>query len=158
SQLRNIVVLGSLGAGKSSLVNMLIGKAVAPVSNDIDSAHTTVVEYPIPLSDMAKNCSSHADRTSSDLVLNFYDTLGMDRRGTPWDAIKARLRDGGGISLVIYCMRRGRLTREQASHLRSISKTFCKGGAPILLVMNGFEHHRGSVDDWWETNEEHFRS
>jgi len=24
--------------------------------------------------------------------------------------------------------------------------------------MNGFEHHRGSVDDWWEMNEEHFRS
>ncbi|KAF8135647.1 hypothetical protein EV363DRAFT_1321202 [Boletus edulis] len=151
-EFRNIVILGSLGVGKSSLVNMLIGRAVAPVSNDIGVAHPAIVEYPISLSEIPNDTHPHLHTSSSDLVLRFYDTLGLDHRPSPWGAIKARLQRSGGAHVVVYCMRRGRLSSEQIMHLHTIRKTFCHGDVPLLLVVSGVEYRRGSAEKWWEAN------
>ncbi|KAF8557991.1 hypothetical protein OG21DRAFT_81297 [Imleria badia] len=151
---RNIVILGSLGVGKSSLVNMLIGRAVAPVSNEIGVAHPAIVEYTISLSDISGNTPSRLHSSSSEFTLRFYDTLGLEHRPPPLGAIKARLKRSGGAHLVLYCMRRGRLSNEQVTHLRTISNTFCRGDVPLVLVISGVNYRRGSTEKWWETNGE----
>lgn len=155
---RNIVILGSLGVGKSSLVNMLIGRAVAPVSSDIGVAHPAIVEYPISSNEFSGDTSSHLHPPCSDLMLRFYDTLGLEHRPSPWSAIKARLRRSGGVDVVVYCMRRGRLSNEQVADLRTIWKTFCQDHVPLVLVVVGVDYRRGSTEAWWETNGKDFRN
>ncbi|KAG8213753.1 hypothetical protein J3R82DRAFT_10462 [Butyriboletus roseoflavus] len=151
---RNIVILGSLGVGKSSLVNMLTGRAVARVSSDIGVAHPAIVEYPISFSEISGDTSSHLQPPCSDPMLRFYDTLGLEHRPSPWGAIKARLKRSGGADVVVYCMRRGRLSNEQVAHLRTIRKTFCRGNVPLVLVVIGVDYRRGSTEEWWEANGE----
>lgn len=150
----NIVILGSLGVGKSSLVNMLIGRAVAPVSNHIGVAHPAILEYPISVSEISGDTPPHLHPSCSELTLRFHDTLGLEHRPSPWGAIEACLKRKGGVDLVVYCMRRGRLSSEQATHLRTIWKTFCRGDVPLVLVVSGVDYRRGSTENWWEANGE----
>lgn len=132
---------------------MLIGRTVAPVSGDIGVAHAAIVEYPIPLSTVAGDTSLHL---RADPMLRFYDTLGLERRPSPWSAIKRRMKRSGGVDVVVYCMRRGRLSNEQVTHLRTIWKTYCRGdrAVPLLLVISGVDFRRGSTEKWWEANGE----
>ena len=137
---------------------MLIGRAVAPVSNDIGVAHQPIVEYRIPSSEITGDTPPHLHPSSSELMLRFYDTLGLEHRPSPWGAIEARLKRSGGVDLVVYCMRRGRLSSEQATHLRTIWKTFCQGDVPLVLVVSGVDYRRGSTEKWWEANGEDLKN
>jgi hypothetical protein len=56
--------------------------------------------------------------------------------------------------LVVYCMRCGRLSSEQARHLWTTWRTFCHGDIPLVLVVSGADYHRGSTEKWWEANGE----
>jgi len=137
---------------------MLIGRTVAPVSNDIGVAHPAVVEYPISLGEISGDTSPHLHPSSSEIMLRFYDTLGLEHYPSPWGAIEARLKRSGGVDLVVYCMRRGRLSSEQARHLRTIWKMFCHGDVPLVLVVSGVDYRRGSTEKWWEANGEDLRN
>lgn len=139
-------------------MNMLIGRTVAPVSNDIGVAHPTIVEYPISFSEISGDTPPRVHPSSSELILRFYDTLGLEHRPSPWNAIKARLKRSGGVDLVLYCMRRGRLSSEQVKDLRTISRTLCHGDVPLVLVVSGVEYRRGSTEKWWEMNNEDLRN
>ena len=152
---RNIVILGSLGVGKSSLVNMLIGRAVAPVSSGIDPVHPAIVEYPISLAEMSGDTSAPSN---PDLVLRLYDTVGLEHHPSPWRAIKERLKRNGGVDLVLYCMRRGRLSNEQVTHLRDVWSTYCREGVPLLLIVSNVDFRRGSTEEWWQENGEDLRN
>ena len=129
---------------------MLIGRAVAPVSNAIGVAHPAIVEYPVSLNEI----SEHTPSPSFDPVLRFYDTLGLDYCPSPWRAIKAHLRRSGGVDVVLYCIRRGRVSSEQITHLRTIWQTFCRGHVPLVVVISGVDYRRGSTEEWWEMNGE----
>lgn len=84
----------------------------------------------------------------------FYDTLGLEHRPSPWGAIKARLKRSGGVRLVVYCMRRGRLSREQVTHLDTIWKIVCReGDIPLVLAIGDIGDHE-SPEEWWEMNGE----
>lgn len=137
---------------------MLIGRAVAPASNAIGVAHPVIVEYPISFSEISGDASSKLRPSCSDLMLRFYDTLGLEHNPSPWGAIKARLKRGGGVDVVVYCMRRGRLSNEQVTHLRTIWKTFCLEDVPLVLVVIGVDHRRGSTERWWEVNGEDLKN
>lgn len=138
---------------------MLVGRTVAPVSGGIGVAHRPIVEHSILLSEMAGNTSeSHFQASKPDLTLRFYDTVGLEHRPSPWSAIKARLRRSSGVDVIVYCMRRGRLSNEQATHLRTIQKTYCQEDVPLLLVISGVDFRRGSTERWWETNIEDLKS
>ena len=93
---RHVVVLGSLDVGKSSLVNMHIGGLL----------RLRIPSHPIPI--------SYSD----------YNTVGLEHHPSPWDAIKAHLKRNGSVDLILYYMRRGRLSNEQVTHLRDIWRTY----------------------------------
>jgi tRNA U34 5-carboxymethylaminomethyl modifying GTPase MnmE/TrmE len=126
----NIVLFGQAGAGKSSLVNLMAGKDVAYTSNDAKSCTLHWQEYPIQF-----NGASY----------NVFDTVGLQESqlGIPQylDAIENAYRliqdleRQGGIDLLMFCMRAGRLTPTLENNYRLFHEFLCDKKVPIIVVI-----------------------
>ncbi|KAG2151285.1 P-loop containing nucleoside triphosphate hydrolase protein [Suillus bovinus] len=148
----NIVLFGQAGAGKSSLVNLMAEKDVAITSNDMKSCTLRWKEYPIEF-----------DGES----YKVFDTIGLEepQLGIPQylDAIEnaytliQHLESQGGIDLLLFCMRAGRLTATLQSNYRLFYEFLCDKKVPIVIAITGLEIERKDMDDWWKRNEELFR-
>jgi predicted GTPase len=93
----NIILFGESGAGKSSLVNMIVGRNTAKVSSD------------------ASGCTFKSEPHNALIDGSFFvvhDTAGLNEsdqgRVPHWKAIRelyTLIRQLDGVSLLIYCMR-----------------------------------------------------
>ncbi|KZP22222.1 hypothetical protein FIBSPDRAFT_1043696 [Athelia psychrophila] len=140
----NVIVCGSVGTGKSSLVNMLVGN---------DQAKT---------SDAASGCTLISTSYDSDKILSngstikLWDTPGLNEADyTRFATINAIVgvynltRRMDGVSLLIYCVR-GKINQAEVKTFKTIM-AFCRDRVPIALVVTGLER----VDDreaWWDRN------
>ncbi|KAG1737384.1 P-loop containing nucleoside triphosphate hydrolase protein [Suillus lakei] len=149
---KNIVLFGQAGAGKSSLVNLMAGEDVAGTSMDLKSHTLHWQEYPIKF-----------DGTS----YNVFDTVGLEepQLGIPQflDAVEnaysliQELERKGGIDLLLFCMRAGRLTTTLQTNYRLFHEFLCDKKVPIILVITYLENEVGEMDAWWKRNEAIFR-
>ncbi|KAG2151284.1 P-loop containing nucleoside triphosphate hydrolase protein [Suillus bovinus] len=141
----NIVLFGQAGAGKSSLVNLMAGKdVVANTFNDLESCTLRWKEYPIEF-----------DGES----YKVFETVGLEepQLGIPQylDAIEnaytliQHLERQGGIDLLLFCMRAGRLTSTLQSNYRLFYEFLCDKKVPIVLAITNLETER-RMEDWWE--------
>ncbi|KAG1737371.1 P-loop containing nucleoside triphosphate hydrolase protein [Suillus lakei] len=149
---KNIVLFGQAGAGKSSLVNLMAGKDVAKTSNDLKSCTLRWQEYPIEF-----------DGESYEV----FDTVGLEepQLGIPQylDAVENAysliqyLERQGGIDLLLFCMRAGRLSTTLQNNYRLFHEFLCDKKVPIIVVITCLENEIGEMDAWWKRNEEGFR-
>ncbi|KAG2116817.1 P-loop containing nucleoside triphosphate hydrolase protein [Suillus clintonianus] len=147
----NIVLFGQAGAGKSSLVNLTVGKDMATTSNDMKLSTMHWQEYPIEF-----------DGES----YKVFDTVGLEepQLGIPQflDAIENAykliqdLEKQGGIDLLLLCMRAGRLTSTLQNNYWLFHEFLCDKKVPIIVVITYLENEAGEMDDWWKRNEEIF--
>jgi tRNA U34 5-carboxymethylaminomethyl modifying GTPase MnmE/TrmE len=147
----NIVLFGQSGAGKSSLVNLMAEEEVAITSNDLTSCTLCWKEYSIEFGGES---------------YKVFDTVGLEepQLGIPQylDAIENAyrliqdLKKQGGIDLLLFCMRAGRLTSTLQSNYRLFHEFLCDKDIPVVVVITHLEHEKGKMDDWWTRNEEHF--
>src|SRR6266540_4060722 len=93
----NVIIFGTTGSGKSSLVNMIVGKNVAPTSNGGGGCTLQNRDY---------------DAVIDNNTFRIYDTIGLNQheqgRVPHWVAIKGLytlIRQLDGLSLLIYCTR-----------------------------------------------------
>ncbi|KAG1860014.1 P-loop containing nucleoside triphosphate hydrolase protein [Suillus tomentosus] len=148
----NIVLFGQGGAGKSSLVNLIAGKRVAETSIDLNRCTLKWEEYPVKF-----------DGGS----YNIFDTVGLEepQLGIPQylDAVEnaysliQNLERQGGIDLLMFCMRAGRLTATLQNNYRLFNEFLCEKKIPIVLVVTYLENEVGEMDDWWKRNKDTFR-
>jgi hypothetical protein len=148
----NIVLFGQAGAGKSSLVNFMAGKEVAGTSNDMKSCTLHWKEYPVQF-----------DGES----YNVFDTVGLEepQLGIPQylDAVEnaytliQNLERQGGIDLLLFCMRAGRLTTTLQTNYRLFHEFLCEKKVPVVVVITYLETEVGEMDDWWKRNKDIFR-
>ncbi|KAG1859574.1 P-loop containing nucleoside triphosphate hydrolase protein [Suillus subalutaceus] len=148
----NVVLFGQGGAGKSSLVNLIAGKDVAETSSDVK--HCTL---------QWQSYSAEFDGDS----YNVFDTIGLEepQLGIPQylDAIEnaykliQHLESQGGIDLLLFCMRAGRLTATLQSNFRLFNEFLCEKKVPVVIAITYLENELGEMDAWWERNKATFR-
>jgi small GTP-binding protein len=137
--MRNIIIFGEAGSGKSSLVNMIVGKDVAKVSNSAEGVTFKNDAYP-------------ANIDGSPFTI--YDTAGLNEgdqgRVPHWKAVReiyTLIRQLDGVSLLIYCMR-GRVKENARANWTLFHKVLCREKVPIVAVVTGLETY-DDPDDWW---------
>ncbi|KAH0827581.1 P-loop containing nucleoside triphosphate hydrolase protein [Lanmaoa asiatica] len=151
TQLRtfNVVLFGETGVGKSSVINLIAQKEVAKVSSDVNGCTMQSTRYDIPFGD-----------------LNFaiFDTIGLEEPQMGVNGyLKAiekayelivKLGAAGGIHLLLFCMRGGRITATTQSNYRLFYEGLCSTKVPIALVFTGLERE-AQMEDWWTRNKTH---
>ena len=146
---KNIVIFGEAGAGKSSLVNLMAGQQLAETSPDMDPCTLQWQEYSIAFDGY--------DYQVFDTVGLIHPNLGMDYLDVIVNAhnLIERLCCGGGIDLLVFCVRAGRVTATTQSNYRLFYEWLCEKKVPIVLVLTGLEGEE-RMEDWWNNNKHHF--
>ena len=143
----NVIVFGETGAGKSSVINMVLGSDRANVSNRLLGETFKSTVYPIEL---------------DGLTYNLYDTVGLgEHSGGTVDSAKAirnlyrlvtDLSNSGGVNLLVFVMKRGRLTETIYKNYDLFHHGFCNSNVPIVVVVTGCEDIEPTMDRWWIDN------
>ncbi|KAG2151277.1 uncharacterized protein EDB93DRAFT_310004 [Suillus bovinus] len=149
---KNIVLFGQGGAGKSSLVNLMAGNNVARTSIDVKRCTLKWEKYPVAFD------GGH---------YNIFDTIGLEEPqlgvSQYLDAVEnahsliQTLDSQGGIDLLMFCMRAGRLTATLLNNYRLFNEFLCEKKVPIVIVITYLENEEGEMDEWWKRNKETFR-
>lgn len=142
----NVVLFGETGSGKSAVVNLLAGKVIAPTSSDIDGCTKTNQAYPLIL-----NNESYT----------IWDTVGleqpmMDNAGYLYaiEQVCQLIKDlskTGGVDLLLFCHRRGRITTTTQRNYRLLYEVVCRKSVPIAIVITHLEQEK-RMEDWWDQN------
>jgi GTPase Era involved in 16S rRNA processing len=141
------VLFGDTGAGKSSLINLIAGKDVACTSPDMQRCTMHWQEYNIDFGDTS---------------YTVFDTVGIE---APQSGIKEylefvdnayrlikRLDKQGGIDLLLFCVRAGRVTATLQNNYKLFHDFLGDKKIPIVLAITNLEREK-RMEDWWERNE-----
>ena len=145
----NIIVFGSTGAGKSSLINMLAGELRAKESNGPTVCTSS--------NDSIEISKGWPDGTQT--TYTFWDTPGLNEGelgSVPAQVAMTNLCNllrEHSVNLIIHCIRGSRLTDIVRVNYDSVSGIVGKKKVPILLVVTGLEKEE-NMDDWWKRNKE----
>ncbi|KAJ8597346.1 hypothetical protein M405DRAFT_708927, partial [Rhizopogon salebrosus TDB-379] len=144
---KNIVLFGEIGAGKSSVVNLMAGRDRAITSPGTEPCTMQWQEHPIAFD----GC-----------VYNVFDTIGIE---DPLLGMKeyldvivnahnliTKLNQEGGIDLLIFCVRAGRVTATLQTNYRLFYEWMCEKKVPIVLVLTGLEREKDNMENWWTRN------
>jgi len=148
---KNIIIFGRTGAGKSSVVNLMAGEERAKTSNGMQRCTECWTKHSITLQD---------GRYS----YNMFDTIGLEDHqgidgylGAIEDArnLIAALRNEGGLHLLLFCVRAGRLTSTTENNYRLFYEYLCEKKVPVVLVITGLEEEQ-NIDAWWDRAKPNF--
>lgn len=139
----DIVLLGEIGVGKSSLINLIAREDVAEVSSDTIGCTKTAVKY----------IFEEKGRT-----LHLYDTpglvdpqMGVEPFIDPIDTIEKLIRslgDGNGPDLLLFCIDNSKPTAALQRNYRLFCKVICGGKVPFALAITKLEEGQ-DADRWW---------
>lgn len=141
----NVVLAGECGTGKSSLINLIIGRDVAKTSNDTAACTTEVRSYKVSIG----GCN-----------LKIWDTPGLDEGSTTRANTRSsealvkslhRLKSQGEIHLLIYCMHGNRAKSALLKHYEIIRDSLLPT-VPIVAIITRLERYQNCMDDWWSNN------
>ncbi|KAG1799213.1 P-loop containing nucleoside triphosphate hydrolase protein [Suillus plorans] len=148
--IKNIVLFGASGVGKSSVVNLMAGKEVAKTSLGM------------------KSCTLHWQDYAIDFdgeSYKVFDTVGLEE---PQLGIKdylisvenayrlvKELDRQGGIDLLLFCIRAGRVTATLQSNYRLFHEFLCEKKVPVVLAITNLEREQ-RMEDWWDQEHNNF--
>ena len=148
-QTTNVVLFGETGVGKSSVINLIARKEIASVSSDVSGCTMQHRRYKISFDNMN---------------FTIFDTIGLEQpqigaNGYLKTMEKAyelinELSAAGGVHLLLFCMRGGRMTATTQSNYKLFCECLCNTKVPIALVFTGLEGE-AEMEDWWTRNKTH---
>lgn len=144
----NVVLFGETGVGKSSVINLIAGYEKAPVSSRVRGCTLDSKEYRLIV-----------DAT----YLRIFDTVGLNcpsvEEGQYLSAIKKAhklvegLNRAGGVDLLLFCIRGGRINEAQLSNYKLFQEYLCEKKVPVAIVVTHLENE-DNMEAWWEDNKE----
>jgi small GTP-binding protein len=145
----NVVVFGEAGVGKSSLINMIAGRQLSPISSDASGCTFKSTSFLVELNGKP---------------VRFWDTAGLNEgdAGTvvAKDAIinlyKLLKSLENGISLLVYCIRGPRIRDSTVTNYKMFYHGLCQEQVPVVLVVTGLEAEE-PMDEWWTRNKGSFK-
>ncbi|KAG2030670.1 P-loop containing nucleoside triphosphate hydrolase protein [Suillus americanus] len=144
---KNIVLFGLAGAGKSSLVNLMAGENEARTSSDMRSCTLHWQKYAIKIDNKSYNVFDTAALKEPQLgIQQYFDAVENSY------ALIQNLERQGGIDLLLFCIRAGRLTPTLQTNYRLFHEFLCDKKVPIVVVITYLENEVGEMDDWWNRN------
>ncbi|KAF9227138.1 hypothetical protein BS17DRAFT_449164 [Gyrodon lividus] len=151
----NVIIFGETGAGKSSVVNLIAGGDFAQVSSSAAGCTLDSTSYDVILPD-GHGRSRH---------IRLFDTVGLNEPTfSANDYLKAiekanelicELQRTGGIRLLIFCIRGGRITAATQNNYRLFCDILCQKEVPVAFVITGLENER-LMEGWWTKNASEF--
>ncbi|KAG0704671.1 P-loop containing nucleoside triphosphate hydrolase protein [Suillus ampliporus] len=144
---KTIVLFGEMGAGKSSLVNLMAGETLALTSPDVQRCTLNWKDYPIEFGGDSYNVFD--TRGLEELQLGVKEYLEAVENAC---RLIKELDKRGGIDLLLFCIRAGRLTATVKSNYRLFHEFLCEKKVPIVLAITHLETEEKSMEDWWKRN------
>jgi len=152
-QMANIVIFGETGAGKSSVINLMAGREIAEVSPDSHRCTLHWTEYTVKFDNGTR--------------YRVFDTVGLEEpRLEAKEYLSAitnayglinTLRKNGGINLLLFCIRGGRVTPTMKSNYRLFFEFLCEEKVPLALVITHLEREK-NMEDWYTRNTNHLKT
>ncbi|KAG1720686.1 P-loop containing nucleoside triphosphate hydrolase protein [Suillus paluster] len=147
---KNIVLFGEAGAGKSSIVNLMAGREVAPISPGMQRCTLHWQDYSIDFDGESYQVFDTIGLEESGLEMNEY----LDAVRNAYRLIKA-LNEGGGVHLLLFCIRAGRLTAALQHNYQFFHEFLCEKKVPTVLAITNLEREK-NMEDWWEREHQIF--
>ncbi|KAI6098202.1 P-loop containing nucleoside triphosphate hydrolase protein [Pisolithus sp. B1] len=142
----NVILFGEAGVGKSSVVNLIAGRAIAEISPDAVGCTMSSTEYQFVV-------GAHR--------FCIWDTIGLEEPVVEMDVYLSaimealqlirRVAAAGGVNLLLFCMRGQRVTRTIQSNYRLFYEMLCESKVPIGLVITYLEREK-DMEEWWARN------
>ena len=142
-QIPNILFFGETGVGKSSVIDMLMGRDAGVTSKTSNFAlfFTSIDERPVRLWDTAGlNDVEEGTVPAKVAMQNLRHLVGALREG---------------IALLVYCIRATRFRPNLKENYDLVHGTICQGKVPVFIVITGLENEV-PMNAWWAQNEAEF--
>ncbi|KAN0084084.1 P-loop containing nucleoside triphosphate hydrolase protein [Tylopilus felleus] len=144
----NIILFGASGVGKSSLINLIAGEAVATTSPDVQGCTMSFHPYTFPVHNRDFHIWDTVGLEEPEMGVNGY----LPAIEQACDLIH-QLSSGGGVDLLIFCIRGNRVSATEQSNYRLFYEALCRSSVPIALVITHLEREI-NMESWWERNRE----
>ncbi|KAG2140441.1 P-loop containing nucleoside triphosphate hydrolase protein [Suillus cothurnatus] len=143
---KTIVLFGETGAGKSSLINLMAGKEIAHTSPDMQRCTMRWNEYAIDFDNNSYTVFDTIGLEEPQLGIKEY----LESVENAYKLIK-ELDNRGGIDLLLFCVRAGRVTATLQSNYRLFHEFLCEKKVPIVLAITNLEREK-KMEEWWDRN------
>ena len=154
----NVLIVGETGVGKSSVINLIAGEQLADVSSSASGCTMQAASYDIVLRDrQGPGHQAHHIR--------LFDTVGLNEPSMSKNDYLTAIQKAnllitqlwctGGIRLLIFCIRGGRITSVTQSNYHLFRYILCQNEVPVAFVITGMESEQ-PMEAWWGRNEQLF--
>jgi predicted GTPase len=144
----NAILFGESGVGKSSVINLVVGHSAAEVSSGIDSCTLDYRSYKI-------NTGLHQFLVWDTVGFNGTH-IGHNVCGMAIENAVRLIRDlhkQGGVDLLVFCKKNGRLSPSELNNLRLFQEFLCEGQIPVAFIITHLER-QNPMEKWWDANGE----
>jgi predicted GTPase len=148
---KNIVIFGAMGAGKSSLINLIADQNIAKTGSNLKRCTLTWTKYMLP--------TLFNDELQHNI--NIFDTMGIENPELePYEYHRSiknasrllrELDACGGTSLLIYCVQKGRDSGALRSNYQLFREVLYQRRVPMVMVVTCLEDEN-VMEEWWERN------